>query len=137
MEIGGTGPDLLFVDRIVKKIEEFFFKKECFWTLSIQYTNLDRCSPLIFKGNVPIQPLNFFILTTTFFKKKYVTKTGMKKVTMIFKFHFSCCWLQHSSLSQYGGRHSCGGGDHAEAPRSVITIDWFIIFRRFYERFRG
>jgi len=30
-----------------------------------------------------------------------------------------------------------GGGGFAEASRSVITIDWSIIFRRFYEKFRG
>jgi hypothetical protein len=41
---------------------------------------------VIRKGKVSTQPLNFFILTTIL--KKNLTKTEMKKVTMIYSQHF-------------------------------------------------
>ena len=38
-------------------------------------------------------------------------------------------------LSRYGV--ATAAGVEALKPRSVITIDWSIIFRRFYEKFRA
>jgi hypothetical protein len=40
-------------------------------------------------------------------------------------------------LIHYGGRHSGGGRGTAEAPRSMITRYWKIIFREFYEKIEG
>jgi len=45
--------------------------------------------------------------------------------------------LAFRSIALWGCRHSGGGGGFAKAPRSVITIDWSSIFRRFYEKIRG
>jgi hypothetical protein len=36
----------------------------------------------------------------------------------------------------FGGHHSGRGGGFAKAPGSAITIDWSIIYRRFYEKTR-
>jgi hypothetical protein len=35
------------------------------------------------------------------------------------------------------GPHSGGGGGIAEAPRSVITIEWNTIYGTVYEKIRG
>jgi len=40
-------------------------------------------------------------------------------------------------IALWGGRRSGGGRGAAEAPRSVITMEWKIIFRGFYEKIRG
>jgi hypothetical protein len=50
---------------------------------------------------------------------------------MIFMHLFFVRWIRYTGLSNYGGRHSGGGGGSAEAPRNVIIIDWRIIYPRF------
>jgi len=58
-------------------------------------------------------------------------------VTRRFVHQIFVWWNLYTSLSHYGGRHSGGGRGTAEAPRSVITLYWKIIFRGFYEKIRG
>ena len=84
-------------------------------------------------GNVSIQPLHFFMLTTTFFKKISYLKLKMKKVIRLHRHHFFVWWTLHTGLSGCGSRHSGGGRGLCRSPGSVITIDRSIMYRRFYE----
>jgi hypothetical protein len=65
--------------------------------------------------------------------KKFVIKTEMKKVMMITRHHIFVRCSLYTGLSHYGGRHR-GGGGFTEAPMSVIPVDWYIIYWRFYEK---
>jgi hypothetical protein len=58
----------------------------------------------------------------------------MKKVMMIIRHHFFVRCFLYTGLSHCKGRHRCGGGGFTEAPMSVIPIDWYIIYWRFYEK---
>ena len=59
-----------------------------------------------------------------------MTEIEIKKATRIFVHHLSCDGTC-SSLSHYGGRHSGGGRGITEAPGSVITMYWRIIYEDF------
>jgi len=58
-------------------------------------------------------------------------------VIRLFVHQFFVWWNLYTGLSHYGGRHSGGGRGTTEAPRSVITLYWNIIFRGFYKKVRG
>jgi len=61
----------------------------------------------------------------------------MKKVTMIFNILFRVDGSCTRVYRDMGVTTAAGMEAFAKAPRSVITIDWSFIFRRFYEKFRS